>query len=307
MSFITKGGGVTNLSGLTIDVDKDWQAKGISNLKELALAMVQGDLVVKGAGGVLVRLPAGVANLVLTSGGPGVIPTWQPGGLYLNRFIPASIYSSKALTVVAPTPLNKTAPLPTQLKYAYTDDPADLIPQIQPSINSSKTVTAAAPDGTISEPGPVTRQYDLQKVVDGAVAEDTPAQVTETAAAQSRAVNDMTLLPAVPAPNDAYYFGFNILWNYLILNIGIAGAGVWTITWEYWNGAWVALGGVTDGTTHFRAAAGLHNVTFTRPGDWALTNVNAAGNMYWIRGRVSAYTSVVTQPKGTQAWCVTIT
>jgi len=90
------------------------------------------------------------------------------------------------------------------------------------------------------------------------------------------------------------------------LNIGTAGAGVWTIVWEYWNGAWVALAGVTDGTTSFTAAAGNREVTFTRPGDWALTAILAM-NLYWIRARVSAYTSIVTQPLGTQSWIRIIT
>jgi hypothetical protein len=175
-------------------------------------------------------------------------------------------------------------------------------------ITMTKTVTHnPAPTYSRNKTPAATRQYDLQLVVAGAVAEDTPAQSTETAAAQSAAANDMTLLPAAPAVNDAYYFGFAYLWDYLILNIGTAGAGVWTITWEYWNGAWVPLAGVIDNSTHFRAAPGLRTVTFTRPADWALTNVNAAGNLYWIRGIVSAWTNLVTQPKGTQAWCVIVT
>ena len=95
------------------------------------------------------------------------------------------------------------------------------------------------------------------------------------------------------------------MWDYLTLNIGTQGAGVWTITWEYYDvdTTWHALAGVTDNTVGFTAAVGNKTVLFTRPAGWALTNVNAAGNMYWIRARVSAYTSVVTQPKGTQSWC----
>ena len=116
----------------------------------------------------------------------------------------------------------------------------------------------------------------------------------------------MTLLPAGPAQNDAYYFGFDKLFDVMTLNIGTPGAGVWTITWEYWNGAWTALSGVTDGTTGFTAASGSHDVSFTRPGDWATTVVNAI-TKYWIRARVSAYTSITTQPKGTQSWIKIIT
>ena len=114
--------------------------------------------------------------------------------------------------------------------------------------------------------------------------------------------NDMTLLPAVPAVNDAYYFGHSALWDWLRLNIGTAGVGVWTIVWEYWNGAtWAGLPDISDGTSHF-GNAGTHEVAFTRPGDWAVTNVGGIAGLYWIRARVSSYTSIVTQPLGTQAW-----
>ena len=42
------GGGITKLSELTIDADKDWQQKGITNIKEIASSMAQGDMVFKG-------------------------------------------------------------------------------------------------------------------------------------------------------------------------------------------------------------------------------------------------------------------
>ena len=86
MSFISTGGGPANWSAITIDVDKDMGGKGLSNLKQVAAAMVGGDLIAKGLGGILVRIPAGIANTVLTSQGAGMLPTWAPGGLYLNRY-----------------------------------------------------------------------------------------------------------------------------------------------------------------------------------------------------------------------------
>jgi hypothetical protein len=138
--------------------------------------------------------------------------------------------------------------------------------------------------------------------VSGAVAEDGGAQTDETTQANNATPNDMTLLPSVPAINDAYYFGHPALWDWLRLNIGTAGAGVWTIVWEYWNGTiWAGLADVSDGTSHF-GNAGMNDVTFTRPGDWAVTDVGGIVGLYWIRARVSTYTSIVTQPLGTQAW-----
>ena len=137
--------------------------------------------------------------------------------------------------------------------------------------------------------------------VDGAVADDGGVQTDETDAAKNATVNDMILLPAVPAVNDAYYFGCKIMFDKLTVTIGIQGAGTWTIVWEYWNGtAWTALSGVTDGTTGFKAAAGDRDVTFTMPSNWIDCEVKNR-NLYWVRARVSAYTSITTQPKGTKA------
>ena len=136
----------------------------------------------------------------------------------------------------------------------------------------------------------------------GAVADDGGSQTDETTEANNTTANDMTLLPATPAVNDAFYFGSDLTFNNLKLAIGTAGAGTWTIVWEYWNGsAWSVCVDISDGTTGFTAAAGEHNVTHTPQSNWAKNTVDSI-SAYWIRGRVSAYTSVTTQPKGTQSW-----
>ena len=138
--------------------------------------------------------------------------------------------------------------------------------------------------------------------VDGAIADDGGAQTDETTEANNPTANDMTLLPAVPVVADAYYFGLSSQWDWLCLNIGQAGAGVWTIAWEYWNGsAWVSLPtGYYDTSNGFRNGA-KQSLSFDRPGDWALRTVMTL-NLYWVRARVSAYSSITTQPLGTQAW-----
>jgi len=145
--------------------------------------------------------------------------------------------------------------------------------------------------------------FSLKIAVDGAVADDGGVQTDETAAAQNPTQNDMTLLPAAPAVDDAYYFGhtkrFDIAW----LNIGTQGDGVWVITWEYWNGtAWSALSDVADNTNGFTALVGLHDVSFTRPVDWATADVGGVTGLYWIRARVSSFTSINAQPRGSQSW-----
>lgn len=138
--------------------------------------------------------------------------------------------------------------------------------------------------------------------VDGAIHDDGGTLTWEAVEANEATTDDMTLLPATPAVNDAYYFGYRYQFNGLTLKYSTAGVGTWTITWEYYNGSsWASLSGVTDGTTGFTAAAGTKDVTWTRPDDW--TAVAKGGlTVYWVRARVSAYTSVSTQPTGDQAW-----
>jgi hypothetical protein len=302
MSFESSGGGITKLSQLLIDADKNWQTKGISNLKELALGMIQGDLVVRGGGGVLVRLPAGVANLVLTSGGPGVIPSWQPGGTYYSRYFPANIGLSK--TVVSGTPdqsIVKNAPLTSPYEVAYLDAPADYISRLTPSFTSAKSVSAIAlADQSIAKNGPFTRNLGLQQIIDGAVADDGGVETDETAAAQSGAANDMTLLPAAPAVGDAYMLGSRYKAHCFPINIGIAGAGNWTLVMKYWNGAWTNCVDEVETSAQFMSS-GLKYWQHSPQGDW-VTHVVQGMDLYWVRIEVTNFVNIVTQPKGTQSW-----
>jgi hypothetical protein len=115
---------------------------------------------------------------------------------------------------------------------------------------------------------------------------------------------DWYVVPATPAVNDAVYFGSDATFKEVDILFSTAGAGTWTNTIEYWNGAWTAVSGVTDGTTSFKAVNTVHAaITFTPPADWATTTINGVST-YWIRSRVSAYTSITTRPVCTQAWIV---
>lgn len=154
----------------------------------------------------------------------------------------------------------------------------------------------------------------ISTIVDGtvnqavAVAADGAALVDESAESIEDTGNDMTLLPAVPAENDAYYIGSTVPFNGVRIDIGTQGEGVWTTVWEYWNGtAWANITATdTDGV--FTAAAGNHNVTWTIPTAWVKKTVTTTtpaattASLYYVRARVSAYTSVVTAPAGDQAW-----
>jgi hypothetical protein len=171
---------------------------------------------------------------------------------------------------------------------------------------------AAAPEEYLGEeltPETDNADFILAYKMGYAYALDDTAFTDDTAAANSTTVNDMTLLPAAPAAEDMYYFGrADETFSTLQLNIGTAGDGVWTILWEYYDSVavdWATCIDIVDDTTGFTAAAGWHDVTHTiQTGavkNWGKTTINSV-EAYWVRARVSAYTSIVTQPKGTQAW-----
>ena len=67
---------VTKLSQLEIDADKDWQGKGITNLKELAAPMQKGDMMVRGDSGIIIITPGNPGSR-LTSQGAGSLPIWK--------------------------------------------------------------------------------------------------------------------------------------------------------------------------------------------------------------------------------------
>lgn len=74
-SLFTKG--ISKLSELTIDADKDMSGRGVYNLKELAPSMQKGDIIYKGAGGVLVKLSPGPIGYELTCHNPNHEISWE--------------------------------------------------------------------------------------------------------------------------------------------------------------------------------------------------------------------------------------
>jgi len=82
MGLLKNGGalliklGVTKLSELTIDADKNWQVKGITNLLQLASLMQKGDMLVR-SDGTLVKITPGSSGTRLTTQGAGALPTWS--------------------------------------------------------------------------------------------------------------------------------------------------------------------------------------------------------------------------------------
>lgn len=300
--------GIRKLSELDIDADKDWNRKGITNLKELAQAMAKGDLVVRGDN-ILVKLPPRTFGYVLTSAGPLHIPSWCPAGGEFKYYFPVTIELSHALAIVAVDKFyNKNAPITTWNRQTYGDAPADYIKRLTPAIALVDAGAVVTPDKTHNKDAPISSAATWKKVVDGAVAEDGGVQTDETSAAQDATLNDMHLLPTCTngglVVGDVYYFGFAYKFDRLWLNVSTAGVGNYALAHEYWDGVasdWLALPDVVDETSEF-TIAGTNKIDFTRPGDWALTTIQGH-NLYWIRARVAAVVSYATQPLGAQAWC----
>jgi hypothetical protein len=300
MSLLTKGGGITKLSELLIDVDKDWAAKGISNLKEIALAMARGDLPMRG-NAVIVPFQPGTIGYVCTSAGPGHPLTWAPAGGALKYYFPAWIASSYALAIVpVDHNYNKAAPLATSNAEAIDDQPGLNIRQLLPAVASVDAELVVPVDQSYNKNAPV--GSDLSILVDGFVEETAAAvQTDKTAQARSAAAGDLNLCPMTPAALDKIYIGSNYPFYRVWMNYSQAGVGNWTNVAYYWNGAWVACVGEDDQTSSFLAAAGIRRIDHTPQGDWALSVIQGM-NLYWMMIRTDVFVNQVTAPLGSQVF-----
>lgn len=78
--------------------------------------------------------------------------------------------------------------------------------------------------------------------------------------------------------NDVIYVGHSATFAWVGFRMHTAG-DYGTFTFEYWNGAWVALTPLHDGTLGFEQSGYL---AWAIPGDWALQTVNGV-SAFWIR------------------------
>ncbi len=192
MSLLIKIKGITRLSELEIDADKDWQVKGITNLKQVAELMSKGDIIVRDTS-ILVRLTPGPEDYCLTSAGAGKIPSWQPKGGMLRYYYPVYIGSShmESKPVIAQS-VAKTVLPESDKKYAYGDNPPDNLRMFSPFISLAKSGEIAMVNQSYHRNAPVGR--DISILVDGAVSETVVGvQTDETAAARDSAGNNMKL------------------------------------------------------------------------------------------------------------------
>jgi hypothetical protein len=141
--------------------------------------------------------------------------------------------------------------------------------------------TAFEPDGL-----DVAVRARNQGFANAAIADDGGVLTDETTAANNTTANSVNLLPASPVANDQYYLGHSEQFNQIKIDItDVNGTGS-TITWQYWNGAWVSLSDVVDNTNNFENS-GENTVSWTMPGDWATTTVNSQGPFYYVRARLT--------------------
>ena len=169
---------------------------------------------------------------------------------------------------------------------AGTITAGDVIFELLADSNGAAELTTFNYEGAFGAGLDVLVRARNQGLANAAIADDGGTQTDETTEANSPTTNDMTLTPAVPVVNDAYYFGHNEEFERLKVDVSTAGVNQ-TITWEYWNGAWTALSGVVDDTSSF-TTSGENTVSWTLPGDWADTTVNSQGPFRYVRARVSA-------------------
>ena len=134
--------------------------------------------------------------------------------------------------------------------------------------------------------------------------EDAPGTYAdETAALLSATADDVEVFPATPALDDAMHIGHATnKFTEFKPNTSTQGDGVWDMVGEYWDGsAYVSLPNFTDGSSGFTSATGIASMTWDEPVDWVKNTVDGV-LAYWVRFRISDFTSVTTAPQLAQGF-----
>lgn len=144
-------------------------------------------------------------------------------------------------------------------------------------------------EGVMQPIGGWTRISGKPALVDAVIADDGGVFTDYTDEANSTAAADVTLFPATPAIDDAFYFGMESSFASFYIDISTANTGG-TLVWEYYNGSSWASVSVTDGTSDLTVDGAI---SFTKPSDWAVTTINSQGPFYFIRCRATAAPTTV--------------
>jgi len=131
---------------------------------------------------------------------------------------------------------------------------------------------------------------------------DNTTFTTDTTAANNATTGDMAIFDGTV--EDAYYIGLSERFDTVEIDISQAAIGTFTVVKEYWDGdSWAALTTVNDDIDDFTVSGDKKLFRFELPSDWATTNLSGSlpSTSYWIRFRVSAFTSMGTLPLASQA------
>lgn len=219
-------------------------------------------------------------------------------------------YWTGALTgSVNPTTLHMSGNLTVNAWFAVDEDSDIAIPV--PSVSGS--FDPITPTKSIVLPAPSVVESDVvvgSNDIDGAILKEaSPLRYTDyTTEANEDTANDVVLLLATPAVNDAFFFGVDDIGDNelrYVINIGTAGVGTWTIHYYYWNGAWTALptGNILLKSAQFIdfKTSGFGSLWIMPPGDWATVAVNGV-TQYWLEARVTSYSARTTIPLATRIY-----
>ena len=227
MSLLTLSRRTTALSQLQIDVDKDWQGKGIANIRLIAAGMAAGHII-QHNGSVLETLAPGPASSVLTSAGPGQKVVWAPGGTYLIRYFPVSVDIEKnAVRPFSPDRRRDIAsPLGAPLGVEGGVNSA-WFRRLDPLVGSSVLAAPFSPQQAHQRtPALAGSGIAAESPVGGAVADDGGIQADETAGAKSAILVDQQY-----AANDdgQQGFGSTSYWDAQTFTTALAqrARGVW--------------------------------------------------------------------------------
>ena len=279
MSLLTKG--VTRLSQLQIDLDKDWQGRKITNLKAIAQAMESGDIAYRGNDVIeALTADAGKGYNFLKSRGPGLSPVWEDIES-LIQYMTGAENRVVALNLVVPA----LAVMPAHSNLSGGGQV--FTPQMNISAPSLAGDTRATVIGAVG--GAVSHNEDV-------------GDTDETAQANSSDPNDMTLLPSDGAINDYYALGDTDKFDAICVLVGTAGTD-YTLTYEYSKGAgsWGTLSILHDSINEWKGT-GRGWLTFSRPVDWATDTIAGISGVYWVRARATSVGVGFAQSLGSQAW-----
>jgi hypothetical protein len=192
---------------------------------------------------------------------------------------------------------NKNAPLVTAHKQTYGDAPADSISRRLATLGLvDATNVIASADQIHNNNAPM--RSGLEILVDGFVEETAiGGQTDKTAQARSAAANDLNLCPFTVVADKIYIGSLFPFWQ-VWLNLTTNGAGNWTNSVYYWNGAWTAVVN-ESGAADFQSGAAWTRIEHTPQGDWALSIIQAM-NLYWMKIETTNWVNEAVAPLGGQ-------